>query len=71
MVYTVLEAIRAFEKVTGEKLNYVVGPRRPGDVVAIYANNDYAVSQLGWDLKYTSRRHARNSVEMGTEVESR
>ncbi len=50
---TVLEAIRAFEKVSGEKLNYVVGPRRPGDVVAIYANNDYAVSQLGWDLKYT------------------
>jgi UDP-glucose 4-epimerase len=50
---TVLEAIRAFEKVTGEKLNYVIGPRRPGDVVAIYANNDYARAQLNWETKYT------------------
>ena len=43
---TVLEAIKAFEKVSGEKLNYVIGPRRAGDVVAIYANNDYARTQL-------------------------
>ena len=50
---TVLEAIRAFEKVTGEKLNYVIGPRRPGDVIAIYANNDYAKSQLEWETKYS------------------
>src|SRR4029079_16565913 len=50
---TVLEAIRAFEKVTGEKLNYVIGPRRPGDVIAIYANNDYARSQLNWETKYS------------------
>jgi UDP-glucose 4-epimerase len=50
---TVLEAIRAFEKVAGEKLNYVIGPRRPGDVIAIYANNDYARSQLNWETKYT------------------
>lgn len=49
---TVLEAIKAFEEVSGRKLNYVIGPRRPGDVVAIYANNDYAVRQLGWDIKY-------------------
>jgi UDP-glucose 4-epimerase len=50
---TVLEAIKAFEKVTGEKLNYVIGPRRPGDVIAIYANNDYARSQLGWETKFS------------------
>ena len=49
---TVLEAIKAFEKVSGQKLNYVIGPRRPGDVVAIYANNDYARKQLGWETKY-------------------
>lgn len=49
---TVLEAIKAFEKVSGVKLNYLVGPRRPGDVVAIYANNDYAKQQLGWDPKF-------------------
>lgn len=50
---TVLEAIKAFEKVTGQKLNYVVGPRRPGDVIAIYANNDYARTQLHWETKYS------------------
>lgn len=45
---TVLEAIRAFEKVSGQNLNYVLGARRPGDVVAIYANNKQAASILGW-----------------------
>ncbi len=49
---TVLEAIKAFEEVSGQKLNYKIGPRRPGDVVAIYANNDYAVSALGWTIQY-------------------
>lgn len=50
---TVLEAIHAFEKVSGVKLNYELGPRRPGDVVAIYANNDKARSILGWKPKYS------------------
>ena len=45
---TVLEAIQAFERVTGVKLNYRIGPRRPGDVVAIYANLDKATRLLGW-----------------------
>ena len=45
---TVLEAIQAFEKVSGVKLNYELGPRRPGDIVAIYANNDKAKNRLGW-----------------------
>jgi UDP-glucose 4-epimerase len=49
---TVLEAIKAFEKVSGVKLNYEIGPRRAGDIVAIYANNDKAVTQLGWNCKY-------------------
>ncbi len=45
---TVFEAIHAFEKVTGLPLNYKVGGRRVGDVVAIYANNDKAATRLGW-----------------------
>ena len=49
---TVLEAIKAFEKVSGVKLNYQIGPRRPGDVIAIYANNDLARKQLGWDPRF-------------------
>lgn len=49
---TVFEAINAFEKVSGQKLNYKVGPPRPGDVVAIFANNNYAVQNLQWNIKY-------------------
>jgi len=50
---TVLEAIKSFEKVSGVKLNYEIGPRRIGDVIAIYANNDLAKKQLGWDPKFS------------------
>lgn len=50
--YTVLEVIKAFEKVSGQKLNYSIGPRRPGDIVAIYANNQHAVDNLNWVIKY-------------------
>ncbi len=49
---TVLEIINAFEKISGVKLNYEIGPRRSGDVVAIYANNDKAKNLLGWNPKY-------------------
>ncbi|MGN6616432.1 MAG: UDP-glucose 4-epimerase GalE [Ilyomonas sp.] len=50
---TVLEAIKAFEKVSGVKLNYKIGPRRPGDVIAIYANNQLAIDKLNWEIKYS------------------
>ena len=50
---TVLEAIKAFEKVSGQKLNYEIGPRRPGDVEAIFANNDKAKMFLGWEPAMT------------------
>lgn len=49
---SVLEAINAFEKVSGVKLNYELGPRRPGDVVAIYANNTFAKEKLHWNTQY-------------------
>ncbi|MEM9930870.1 MAG: UDP-glucose 4-epimerase GalE, partial [Bacteroidota bacterium] len=45
---TVLEAINAFEKVSGVKLNYELGPRRAGDVVAVYADRAKATNELGW-----------------------
>ena len=50
---TVLEAIHSFEKVSGVKLNYIIGPRRPGDVVAIYANNSLAKETLNWIPKFS------------------
>jgi UDP-glucose 4-epimerase len=49
---TVLEAIAAFEKVSGQKLRYTTAPRRPGDVEAIYANNEKARRELQWQCTY-------------------
>lgn len=45
---TVLEAIHAFEQVSGLRLNYAIGPRRQGDVVAVYADNTRAAARLHW-----------------------
>lgn len=49
---SVLEAINSFEKVSEQKLNYKIGPRRAGDVINIYANNDFAKKELNWLPKY-------------------
>jgi UDP-glucose 4-epimerase len=49
---TVLEVIGAFETVSGTGLQYQTGPRRGGDVVAIYANNQKAHQELGWVPQY-------------------
>ena len=50
---TVLELIRSFEKVSGMKLPYERGPRRAGDVVAVYADNSKARRLLGWEPQYS------------------
>ena len=52
---TVLEAVKAFEEVSGQALNYELGPRRPGDVESIYADYGRAARQLGWEPKYSIR----------------
>lgn len=59
--YTVLEAIKAFETVSGTSLNYRIGPRRAGDVVAIYANNDKARIFLGWEPRFTLEEMMRTA----------
>lgn len=45
---SVLELVKAFEKVNGLKLNYKFAPRRPGDVTAIWADPTRANEVLGW-----------------------
>lgn len=48
---TVLETIRSFEKSSGEKLKYKIGPRRPGDIEKIYAQVDKSKTLLNWQTK--------------------
>ena len=50
---TVLEVIKTFENENNVTLNYTVGGRRAGDVVAIYANNNKAKNELGWTPQLT------------------
>jgi len=45
---SVLEVITSFESLTGQKLNYDIGDRRPGDVMSIYSNHNKATEKLGW-----------------------
>lgn len=45
---SVLEVINAFEKVSGQKLNYKIVDKRPGDVTEAYADTEKANNVLGW-----------------------
>lgn len=45
---SVYELVTAFEKVNSVKLNYKFVDRRPGDVVAIWADTSLANEELGW-----------------------
>ncbi len=45
---SVLEVVHAFERATGRKLNYRIGPPRAGDVPAIYADVTKSVQELGF-----------------------
>lgn len=46
--YSVLQTIAAFEKVSGQRLNYEVGPRRDGDVVQVWGDVSKSSKELGW-----------------------
>ena len=46
--YSVAEVISAFENSTGEKVPHVIGPRRSGDIVAIWADTTKVNEILGW-----------------------
>lgn len=50
---TVLEVITAFERVTGRALPVRFGPRRDGDIPAMWADAGRARALLGWRAKRT------------------
>lgn len=49
--YSVKEIVETFEKETDIKLNYKIGPRRPGDIPAVWNDPEYAKSRLGWSAE--------------------
>lgn len=51
--FSVLEVVNSFEKVSGEKLNYKIVDRRPGDVEQVFADTKFANDELGWKAEKT------------------
>ena len=45
---SVLEVIKAFEKVSGQSLRYKIVNRREGDITAAYADTSFANNELNW-----------------------
>ncbi|MEZ4808560.1 MAG: UDP-glucose 4-epimerase GalE [Flavobacteriales bacterium] len=50
---TVLDVVRTFMEVTGVDVPYVLGPRRPGDVEAVFAATERSRDVLGWTATHT------------------
>ncbi len=50
---SVLEAIAAFERATGEKVKYRITERRPGDIEKIWADPSLANRELNWKTELT------------------
>lgn len=49
---SVLDVIRAVEKVTGKPVPHTFAPRRAGDPPALYADSTKAQRELGWLIKF-------------------
>ena len=49
--YSVLDIVKNFEKVTGQKVKYEIAPRRPGDIDTCYADPSKAKEMLNWEAE--------------------
>ena len=52
MGYSVLDMVKAFERVTGIKIPYEIVARRPGDLATVYSCPDKSAELLGWKAEY-------------------
>lgn len=51
--YSVLDMVKAFEKVNNVKIPYKIVERRPGDIAKCYADPQKAKQVLGWSATHT------------------
>ncbi|MBF9253209.1 UDP-glucose 4-epimerase GalE [Pontibacter sp. 172403-2] len=68
---TVLEAVHAFERATGQKLNYKIGERRAGDVPKIYADVTKATQELGFKTTSTLEEAMKSAWDWQMSLEKR
>lgn len=59
--YSVLEMVKAFEKVSGKDVTYKFVDRRPGDIATCYADPSKAKKELGWEAKRGLEEMCRDS----------
>ena len=59
--YSVLDVVRAFEKVSGRRVPYRIAGRRPGDIAACYADPSLAKKLLGWQAQYGIEEMCRDA----------
>ena len=62
---TVRELITAFEKVIGQPINKVEGPRRPGDSAGSYTNADTAKRLLNWEAELSIEQAIADALKWG------
>lgn len=59
--YSVLDIVKNFEKVTGQKVKYEIAPRRPGDIDTCYADPSKAKEMLNWEAKLDLAQMCKDS----------
>lgn len=59
--YSFLDVVKAFEKVNGLKVPYVIKERRPGDIATCYCNPTKAKADLGWEAQFGIEEMCRDS----------
>ena len=64
--YSVLDMVKAFEKVTGKPIPYKIMPRRPGDIDECYADPSYAYEVLGFKAEKTLDDMCRDAMNWQT-----
>ncbi|HEX8041318.1 MAG TPA: UDP-glucose 4-epimerase GalE [Chryseosolibacter sp.] len=68
---SVMELVNQFQQVTGVKLNYTIGPRRPGDVVKVYADPAKVNRALNWKAKFSTADALKHAWEWEQKIASR
>lgn len=59
--YSVLDIVKAFERVTGVTIPYDIKPRRAGDVATNYADASKAKQLLGWQAEHNLEEMCRDA----------
>jgi UDP-glucose 4-epimerase len=66
----VLDAVNAFEQVSGVKLNYSFAESRIGDIISTYADTTKANTFLGWKSELTLRNALLSAWEWENKIQS-